>query len=235
MEKVATIKKEQWEDSYARGENYIFETKEQVVKFLNRFVRKKIGPNEFKDIIDFSQKVKGLDFGCGIGKQSILLQEYGIEAYGTDLSENAIEFAKNLAVKNNMPDLQERLTVSRSNTLPFKNKELGVVVCDSVLDSMPFDLAVSFVKEFDRVTDGIGYISLISGDCTAYSREFDQEVIVDGKHENGTIQSYFNWTKVNKLFEGTGFKIIWAALIEESNLLQQGKKGRYHLVISNKK
>ncbi len=31
----------QWEESYARQENFIFYPKEEYVKFLNRFVRKK--------------------------------------------------------------------------------------------------------------------------------------------------------------------------------------------------
>ena len=33
------IKKEKWEESYNRGENFIYYPKEEVVKFLNRFIR----------------------------------------------------------------------------------------------------------------------------------------------------------------------------------------------------
>ncbi|MFT5917937.1 MAG: hypothetical protein ACI81T_004454, partial [Bacteroidia bacterium] len=32
------LKKDKWDQSYARGENFIFFPKEEVVKFLNRFV-----------------------------------------------------------------------------------------------------------------------------------------------------------------------------------------------------
>jgi hypothetical protein len=40
---MANLKKEEWDESYNRQENFIFFPKEEVVKFLNRFVRKKWG------------------------------------------------------------------------------------------------------------------------------------------------------------------------------------------------
>jgi ubiquinone/menaquinone biosynthesis C-methylase UbiE len=228
-----SLKKDKWDESYSRGENYIFETKEQLVKFLNRHVRKKIGPESFKDIIDFSRGVRALDFGCGIGRQTMLLEEYGMEAYGMDLSDKAVAMAKELAKKRNMPSLQNRFMTSSSGVLPFDENFFQVIVCDSVLDSMPFALAQDFVKEFDRVLNGLGYISLISGDCSDYHREFDEEVEVSGKHEQGTIQSYFNWRKVNELFEGTKLKIFYASLAQEHDLLGRGKKGRFHIGFRN--
>ena len=45
------IRKEFWEASYGRFENFMFYPKEEVVKFLNRFVRKRIGLNKFLDIL----------------------------------------------------------------------------------------------------------------------------------------------------------------------------------------
>jgi len=44
--------KSEWDDSYDRYENHIFYPKEEVVKFLNHFVRKKIGNNTFRDILE---------------------------------------------------------------------------------------------------------------------------------------------------------------------------------------
>ena len=41
-----------WEESYARYEHVIFYPKEEYVKFLNRFVRKRIGIDKFVDILD---------------------------------------------------------------------------------------------------------------------------------------------------------------------------------------
>lgn len=78
------IFKNEWEESYKRHENFIFYPHDEVVKFLNRFVRKRIDIDEFIDILPMP--LKGLDFGCGIGRQTILMEEFGIEAYGIDIS-----------------------------------------------------------------------------------------------------------------------------------------------------
>lgn len=56
------LKIQQWEDSYSRGENYMFYPKEESIKFINRFVRKKIGADRFIDVI-----YKGSEFKSGVG------------------------------------------------------------------------------------------------------------------------------------------------------------------------
>ena len=43
--------REQWDESYVRHENHIFYPKEEVIKFLSVYVRKKIGRDKFIDIL----------------------------------------------------------------------------------------------------------------------------------------------------------------------------------------
>lgn len=90
-------KKEKWEDSYSRKENFIYYPKEEAVKFLNRFVKKRVGADGFIQLLEPEKQLKGLDFGCGIGRITLLMHEFGIDGYGVDISENAILEAKNLA------------------------------------------------------------------------------------------------------------------------------------------
>lgn len=45
------IRKEFWEKSYARNENFMFYPKEQSVSFLNRFIKKRLGVSTFKDLM----------------------------------------------------------------------------------------------------------------------------------------------------------------------------------------
>ncbi len=45
------IKKQCWEDSYKRGENYMFYPKEETVNFINRFIRKKTGSDSYGDFM----------------------------------------------------------------------------------------------------------------------------------------------------------------------------------------
>lgn len=95
---MADIRKQLWEKSYERFENFILYPKEEVVKFLNRFVRKKT-LDGFIDILQSKNNYRGLDLGCGIGRNTILLGEFGLEAYGIDISETAIRYAEKLLTK----------------------------------------------------------------------------------------------------------------------------------------
>ncbi|MHC9543639.1 MAG: class I SAM-dependent methyltransferase [Vulcanimicrobiota bacterium] len=224
--------KHKWDDSYHRGENSIFFPKEEVVKFLNRFVRKRVGIDKFYDIIDFNEKITGLDYGCGIGSTTLLMEEFGIEAYGSDISSNAIEVAKQMAINNGNPKLKERFSVTDGLIIPFDDIFFDIVICDSVLDSMHFKIAQKVIKELERVTKRLAYISLISGDDGIHFREFCDEEINQAQHEQGTCQSFYNWSKMQQLISQTNFKTIWCHLLSEESLLERYKCARYHLILS---
>ncbi len=49
--KLIDTKKQYWEDSYKRQENYMFYPKEETVKFINRFIRKRTGFNSYSDFL----------------------------------------------------------------------------------------------------------------------------------------------------------------------------------------
>lgn len=220
-----------WDESYGRGENFIFYPKEEVVKFLNRFVRKKIGPDTFRDILDFGKTVRGLDYGCGIGTTAILMQDFGIEGYGTDISVKAIQTAKDNARSKGLPEMGDRFKVSDGLTIPFESDFFDLTICDSVLDSMPFEVAIRNAKEICRVTRKLLFVSVISGDGAGHYREFHGEETVTGQHEEGTCQSYFNWAKVLELAKFAKTRVIWAHLITAESVISPYKNGRYFVVL----
>lgn len=226
------ILKDKWEESYQRYENFMFYPKEEAVKFLNRFVRKRIGIDKFKDILDFSKGVRGLDFGCGIGRLAILMREFGIDAYGVDISSRAIQMAKELAVYFGYKDMIEKFILIDGTGIPFEDNFFDVTISEGVLDSMYFELSKKVMKELDRVTKHLLFISLISGDDDKHYREFNEEEIVEAQHEKGTIQSYYNWEKIQRLFDNTNFSITWCHLNTEKSITSKYKYGRYHLVLS---
>jgi ubiquinone/menaquinone biosynthesis C-methylase UbiE len=150
--------KSEWDDSYDRYENHIFYPKEEVVKFLNHFVRKKIGNNTFRDILESNKEegLRGLDYGCGIGRMTMLLHEFNIDSYGIDISTSAIKKAKDL-----FPILYDKFTVVDGYSLPFEDSYFDISICESVIDSMYYDMAEKVIKELDRVTDKLTFISFI--------------------------------------------------------------------------
>src|SRR3989338_5939905 len=143
---------DKWEESYKRGENFIFGQKDESIKFLNRFVRKRTGVNTFRDILDFSKTIRGLDYGCGVGGQTILMKAYGIDAYGVDISSVAIETARNFTVHSGYPDMVDRFQLIAGGNIPFTDNFFDITISEAVLDSMKFDIAKKSLQEIDRVT-----------------------------------------------------------------------------------
>lgn len=224
---------DQWEESYARHENFMFYPKEEYVKFLNRFVRKKIGIDKFVDILDFEGGGRALDYGCGIGRLTVLLREFGLDAYGLDISSKAIANAKKLASYLGYTDMEEKFIEIDGKSIPFPDRYFDITISESVLDSMHFELAKMIMKEMARVTKRLIFVSLISDD-SEHHREYAEEEVIQTEHEKGTIQSYFNMGKIHKLIANTDFKIRWCHLITEESVIDRYKYARYYMVLENR-
>lgn len=220
-------KSELWEQSYMRYENNIIYPKEEVVKFFNRFVVKRAGYEQFKTIFPKDGKIVGLDLGCGIGRQTILMHEFNIDGYGCDISTVAIDSAKKMA-KGMGFDLENRFLVLNDATLPFVDNFFDIAISDSCLDSMYFEIARNYIKELDRVVNKYLFISLVSGETIGENYCSDDEV--NTTHEQGTIQSYYNKEKIDKLIEGSQWKIKWMNIVREELLTGNFKNSRFHLI-----
>ena len=101
-----------------------------------------------------------------------------------------------------------------------------------MLDSMPFEIARAACVELARVmpVGGIFYCDLISGDNSDHVREFSGEERVQTTHEEGTIQLYFNLTKIEAMIKGV-FDIKECNLIRRENVFSGIFTSRYHLVL----
>jgi SAM-dependent methyltransferase len=83
--------KEQWEKSYKNKDNFVFYPNEEVIRFTSKYIRKRVGLNEFVDVHNYSDNPKVLDLGCGIGRHIIYGLDMKLDMYGIDLSEVAID------------------------------------------------------------------------------------------------------------------------------------------------
>ena len=234
---VDTRRRERWEESYLRQENFIFEPKDEVIRFLSRYVKKRVGVTAYRKVLlpaNCRDRLRALDYGCGIGSQSLFMaHKLGIDAVGLDLSEAAIQVACEL--RDKLPKLEdyaslEFKTLKEGQCIPFAASEFDVTICDAVLDSMPFELARESMVEMTRVTSKYIFFSVISGhemgDAT-----FDKEVTVDHRHEYGTIQSYFTPEKIDRLIDGLGFSITSLQLQLYQNMrLPHGSSSNNHLL-----
>jgi ubiquinone/menaquinone biosynthesis C-methylase UbiE len=225
----------EWDKSYENKDNYLFSPHEEVVRFMSRFVRKRIGLNTFLDMSLLESDSKFLDLGCGIGRHVIYCYEMGLEAYGIDLSETAISVARDWGSKQGIPLVEKILVQGDICALPFSDQFFRYAISHAVLDSMPFEMARVAVAELARVMQpgGIFYCDLIAGDDSGHSMEFAGEEIIETLHENSTIQSYFDVNKIEYLFKDQ-FKIQDLHIVRRENLLSGSYTSRYHVVVERK-
>lgn len=230
--KDALMKKE-WDESYERGGNMVFYPHEEIIRFINRYVKKRLDYDRFYKIlkVDENNPCEGasLDLGCGIGRHVKFLDEFSLNPYGIDLSETAIKKGKEWLTAIGKEYLAAKIQIGSVTKLPFDDNFFSICVSHGVLDSMPREIAMQGMKEVRRVLvpNGLMYLDLIMSNSEA--REGDE--IVDDGYEKGTIQSYFTVDSAKKLladFEIVDFKIITVS-DEKGNV----KNRRAHVIIKN--
>ncbi len=221
----------EWEESYARRENHVFYPGDEVVRFVSRHIRRRKGLSEYEDVVPGASGAKVLDVGCGIGRTLVFGTRMGLTMYGTDLSSHAIGLAREWLASIGVADPAERVLAGDIRELPWPPAFFAHAVSDSVLDSMPFQIAQAGLSEIARVvrSGGYFYCSLISGDETGRDPEFCGETLVTGTHERDTIQSYFNRTKIRRLVEPL-FEILSASLHQVRTFPGDTHHGRWHVV-----
>lgn len=210
---LKTMGQDMWNEAYGRGGNIVFYPHEEIVRFLNKYVRKRTGITAFKNIMpladDAWKKFKSLDLGCGIGRHIRLLDEFGLNPYGIDLSSEAVAQGKAWMCAMGKQELADKMSIGSVTELPYENEFFNVCVSHSVLDCMPRKLAQAGIKEAFRVlkNNGLMYLDFYmddqKGDC--------DEQAADGFDKN-TIKSYFTVESIKAFIGGQAdikdFKII---------------------------
>ena len=227
-----TAKKTEWNKSYENRDNFVFYPHEEVIRFVSKFIRKRVGLAEFCDAGVESSQGRVLDLGCGIGRHVIYCHDMELEAYGVDLSDAAVRVAREWGSQKGLPEPEQRIRQGDIRHLPWNDGFFRYAVSHGVLDSMPFEIARAACIELARVMpiDGLFYCDLISGDDSKHAREFSGEEIVTTAHEEGTIQLYFNLEKIRSMIDGT-FEIVECTLIRRENVLSGWFASRYHLIL----
>jgi ubiquinone/menaquinone biosynthesis C-methylase UbiE len=223
--------KTEWEASYLRRENFVFYPNEEVIRFVSRFIRKRIGIDEFRDVTaGLPPRPTMLDLGCGIGRHLVYGAEMNFDVHGIDLSAEAVAAARR-RLGTILPDAAARVVAGSSAQLPWSDDFFDLAVCHGVLDSMQFDAALASIAEVRRVLKpgGLFYCDLISGDETGRPPDFAGEVVVEREHERGTIQSYFNRAQIERISKG--FDVLDCVLIRRADVLKNRHKGRWHVVL----
>jgi SAM-dependent methyltransferase len=224
-------RKGQWEASYRSRQNFVFYPYEELIRFVAKYLRKRVGLDEYEDRHSFGRPPRWLDLGCGIGRHIVYGHEAGMDVHGIDLSATAAAMARQWAARAGVKDVENRIVQGSADALPWGDGYFDVVISHGVLDSMPFDVARRAAAEVRRVLrrGGYFYCDLISGDDSAHAREFAGEETVSTEHEKDTVQSYFNFAKIQQLVDGR-MELLECNLVRKIDVLKGQFIGRYHLV-----
>lgn len=219
------LHKAEWEASYGRHENFLFYPHEEVIRFTARHVCRRTGLDRFEWIEPFAEGARWLDLGCGLGRHVVYGRESGCDAHGVDLSETAVTLARQWAVASGMPDAERRIVIGHVGSLPWPDDFFDIIVSHAVLDSMPFAVARQAVREARRVLRPAGLFY-----CDLIADEAADEQIVQTRHEQGTIQSYFNETKIAELVADV-FDAVSLVCVRRQDISRGATTARYHLVL----
>jgi SAM-dependent methyltransferase len=219
-----------WEDSYDRGENHVFQPCDEVVRFVSRFLRRRISINMIIDVVEGQGKLRVLDLGCGIGRNLVFGIQMGLEMYGIELSEKAVLKAKEFVSTTQDTGGVKRVHQGDARHLPWERGFFDHALSDSVLDSMPFVVAQEAVREVARTLKpgSLFYLNLIAKVPLGGATSLDEEV-VSTKHEQGTIQSYFDFAKIKQLL-GDGFSVAGCELHRVDDEQGRTLRGRWHVI-----
>ncbi|WP_417684179.1 class I SAM-dependent methyltransferase [Roseibium sp.] len=229
----ADTRQSEWDDAYQRGDNFLFYPNEEVIRFFARKVAKRTGINEIRYHSGFGTQTRVLDFGCGIGRHVKFAKELGLDACGIDLSVHAISTGREWLSGCGFEAAEDLLVQGEGGALPFDDGSFDIAVSHGVLDSMPFAIALECMAEISRVLKpgSLFYLDLISNDDTDVEPGFSSEVVVEKQHEIGTIQSYFDEAKIDRLL-GNSFDLIEKVHVQRRDITANTRGGRYHLIAS---
>jgi SAM-dependent methyltransferase len=99
-----------------------------------------------------------LDFGCGTGEMTVLMNQLGYQAFGIDVHREHLELARLLAEENGVP--AERLILSTGGRLPFEDRRFDVATMFVVLEHLSDQVLARVLPELARVCGGPLFIQV---------------------------------------------------------------------------
>lgn len=230
---LKTTYQDKWDEAYGRGGNILFYPHEEIVRFVNKYVRKRIGISDFKNIMPLTEtewrSFRSLDLGCGIGRHVKFLDEFDLNPYGIDLSGEAIGIGKQWMHALGKQDLAEKLSIGSVTELPYEDEFFNICVSHSVLDCMPRSQARIGLIEALRVLKNKGMMYL---DFYMDDKIGDGDIKAQIGFDKDTVKSYYTIEGIKKLIGDAAniceFKIISATDID-GNQMEYGR--RAHLIL----
>lgn len=173
------VSKNKWDEYYNKKGYFLKYPDENLIRFI--FTELKNNKNE---------KLKILDVGCGIGRNSIFMANEGFDVYGIDISKEALNIAKKKAKEKK---LSINYIYSNFSDLSFENNSFDAVVdIQSIQHNRINEIKKIFSEVFRVLKKGGKFFSL------SVSKE-DHAIRKGEEIEENTLKNIREGT-----FEGVG-------------------------------
>ena len=205
--------KDLWEKFYKENKYTMWAPGEATIRFFGR-VSKEI----------YILGKDALDFGCGIGRNTLFMEELGLNTYGIDISENAILEAKK---RRDVKKMYSWFRTYDGNIIPFADNFFDFVISHGVLDHILMSKAKEMMKEIHRVLspNGLLEIEIHSIRDSRFGEGIGIEknvFLIEDECEKGLPQHFFDEYELLELIEG--FTIKSKYLVEEKDLTSHKTK-----------
>ncbi len=146
-----------------------------------------------------------LDFGCGIGRNSLAFAQRGFKVDICDISDEAIkfcmEYSKKMDIGLNPKEYDENRVNEKANTY-------NAIIAWAVLDHVTFDVSISLSAEFHRLLkpDGLLLVTfdpINEGECDkdeCFDILNDGTIIFNSGDKDGFLFRKYTNREINELF-----------------------------------
>ncbi|MGY5852474.1 MAG: class I SAM-dependent methyltransferase [Candidatus Thorarchaeota archaeon] len=162
-----------------------------------------------------------LDCGAGGGRPPLgLFAEWGYKCYGIDISEEAVNAARQFATKHN---LEIDLRIGDFRDIPFDDETFSFVFTQNSLNHLSKNDTEIAIREMKRVLrpGGLLFVDFMSIDCSYCNEEVMGRLVGDyeflGVHgEDESLHSFFRNDEPDRYFED--MEMVRKKKIESVNL-----------------
>lgn len=142
------------------------------------------------------------DLCCGAGRHTVLISQMGHNAYGSDISENGINYTQKLLEKNG---LNAVLKIADMTDNPFAGTRFhGAISWDAIHHNTIGNIEKAVERVYESLYDsGMFMVSLVLlSDKAERGKEIEKNTfIIDRGPETGVPHHYFDEQDIRKLFK----------------------------------
>ena len=160
------------------------------------YLRPVVAYEVFRKLVPYSRESKLLDIACGLGRFLTVFQGKVAELHGIDLSDIAVEKAK-----NNVPDA--RIVCGNAENLPYPDSSFDVISCIGSLERF-LNLEKALNEQFRVAKTGAHFCFMVRNSKTL-SWRIKSILGIRNKKGHQDAKTLSEW---KNLFEKMGFSII---------------------------